>query len=88
LGEPDRIEATRQLADVFQLPRNEFHLFVDVSELPRRLMCKQKKENKSTNKKSQTSERSVCVRARGAQLGSERERTKVARLSSFASESM
>jgi hypothetical protein len=46
LGKPDRVEATRQFAYVFQLLGNELHLFVDVSELTRRLMCKQNKSRR------------------------------------------
>jgi hypothetical protein len=36
------------LADILQLPRNKLHLFIDVSDLPHQLMCKQKR--KSQNK--------------------------------------
>ena len=42
LGEPDCIEATRQLGYVFQLLGDELYLFVDISVLTRRLMCKPK----------------------------------------------
>jgi hypothetical protein len=60
LGQPDHIDATRELADAFQLPRNKL---VDISELLRRLMCKQRvADNGSVHADTRSSARRPFLR--------------------------